>query len=272
MLRSNMPCVMRRLAPALAAALLLLALAARPARAQEPSVQRLSCGGYDVVPSGFGSAGRPSRLSIQKGGRLLESITDWTITSTECADITAGQARDLVVRTFSGGAHCCETLRVYALAEKPRLLLLYEANNAMGVEVRDIMGDGRRELILGDDSFAYFDDLSYTESPRSLPLIACFVDGRFDDCTRQFPEWLRSRRDDDLARLTPPEGDTGLKEAEGRALRVLALSALLGEEEQGLTTIRAAVSDERVMAWLSKALPHVRDWLAARGKKLKDKK
>lgn len=271
MLPSPMAPVPRRLAPALA--LFLLALAARPARAQDAPVRRLACGDYQLVPSGFRAEGRPSRLSIQKGGRLLETITDWTIVATECDDITADKIPELVVRSFSGGAHCCETLRVYALGEKPRLLLFYEANNAAGAEVRDINGDGRRELILGDDTFAYFDDLSYAASPASLPLIACYADGRFEDCTRQFPELLRARRAGYLGKLRPPQGEDELKDAEGNALAVVALSALLDEEEQGLRSVRAAVSDDRVvMAWLTKALPQVRDWVTSRGTKLKDKK
>jgi hypothetical protein len=265
-----MPHASRLVAPALAIAILLLAAPAAPA--QPAPVRRLACGAYDVVPSGFAAAGRPTRLTIQKGGRLLATLTDWTISAAECSDITADGVPELVVRTFSGGAHCCETLRVYALADTARLVLLYEGNNAMGAEVRDINGDGRHELLLGDDTFAYFDDLSYTRSPARLPLVACFADGRFHDCTREFPELLRTERAKFLAGLEPPASTDARKEDEGQALGALALSVLIGEEEQGLHAIRAAVRDEAVMAWLAKALPQVRDWAAARGKKLKDGK
>ena len=259
----------RRLAPALAVAL--LGLAALPVRSQPKPVERQSCGDYEITPSGFAAGNRASRVSIQKAGRLMATVTDWAITDLECGDITADAVPELVVRTFSGGAHCCETVRVYALADKPRLLLRYEANNAMGVAVGDINGDGRGELTLGDDSFAYFRDLSYAASPRSLPLVACFREGRFEDCTREFPGLLQARRDEHVARLQPPADEQALQDVKGNALAVVALSALLGQEEQGLDTVRKAVPDERVVGWLAKALPHVRDWMAARGKKLKDK-
>ena len=49
-------------------------------------------------------------------------------------------------------------------------------------------GDGRRELVLGDDSFAYFEDLCYACSPAHLPLVACYTGTRFEDCTRRFPD------------------------------------------------------------------------------------
>ncbi|MCK7574651.1 MAG: hypothetical protein MZV65_01210 [Chromatiales bacterium] len=43
----------------------------------------------------------------------------------------------------------------------PRKILEYEGGNAGGFELRDLDGNGRLELLLGDDSFAYFDDLAY---------------------------------------------------------------------------------------------------------------
>jgi hypothetical protein len=245
-------------------------LAARLAQAP-PQVQRSACGAYEVVPSGFGDSGRPSRLTIQKAGRLLVSLTDWSILSSDCDDITADRIPELVVRTFDGGAHCCETLRVYALGERPRLLLVYEANNAMGAEVRDLDGDGRRELLLGDDTFAYFDDLCYACSPASLPMVACYAGQRFEDCTRRFPDLLRERRDRYLARVGPAAGEDARQVIRGAALGVVAVSALLGQEQQGLELVRQAGADESVVAWLTKSLPRIREWLDTRGRKLKEK-
>lgn len=257
------------LAPLLAASA--GALAARAAQPPPPSIQRSACGAYEVVPSGFRDSGRPSRLTIQKAGRLLVSLTDWSILSSDCDDITADRVPELVVRTFNGGAHCCETLRVYALDEKPRLLLVYEANNAVGAEVRDLDGDGRRELLLGDDTFAYFDDLCYACSPASLPMVACYTGQRFEDCTRRFPDLLRERRDRYLARVGPAADEDARQPIRGAALGVVAVSALLGEQAQGLDLVRKAGAEEPVVAWLTKSLPRVREWLDTRGRKLKDK-
>jgi len=254
-------------------ALAILACATDPACAQQPRpVQRVACGEYEVVPSGFRAAREPSRLLIQKEGRLLVSIADWRVVSADCDDITADGVLELVVRTFSGGAHCCETLRVYSLGDAPRQLLLYEANNAMGVEVRDIDGDGRRELILGDDTFAYFDDLCYACSPAHLPLVACYTGARFEDCTRRFPELVRERRDGFMARVGPAADTAALAHVKGAALGVLATSVLVGEEEQAMSAVRQAGPGESVLAWLSKALPRVREWAASRARKLKDGK
>jgi hypothetical protein len=261
-----------RLVPPVAAVVLAAAAAAWPVSAgQEPGGRRAACGAYEVVPSGFRASGEATRLTIQKAGRLLVSLTDWSVISSECDDITADKIPELVVRTFSGGAHCCETLRVYALGDTPRLLLLYEANNAMGAEVRDLDGDGRRELILGDDTFAYDDDLCYACSPANLPLVACFNGTRFEDCTRRFPDLVRQRRDAYLARVVAGGDEDARQHARGAALGVVALSALLGEEQQGLDLVRKAGADETVMTWLARSLPRIHDWLEIRGRKLKDR-
>jgi hypothetical protein len=249
------------------------ALAAPPAAvpAQVRPVARLACGAYEAVPSGLGQSGHPTRLSIQRDGRLLQSVSDWWITRVDCSDLDSDKTLELLVASHSGGAHCCETLRVWTLEPKaPRKILEYEAGNAGGFEVRDLDGNGRLELLLGDDSFAYFDDLSYACSPRRFPLVACSGATGWLDCTRQFPEVLRAALAGYLEQLAPVERDgTGLLTVKGAALGVLALSVLLGEEAAGLDTIRGAVANEDVMRWLERARPKVRDWAQTRSRKLK---
>jgi hypothetical protein len=263
-----MPPIARPLA--LSSAVVLLAIAVPADAAQESPLERLSCGAYEMVPSGLAPDGRATRLAIQKDGRLLLSLTDWRITSGACEDLDADRAPELVVRTFSGAGGCCETVRVYALDDKPRLLLLYEGNNAIGLQVRDVDGDGRQELILGDDRFAHFGDLCDACSPSPLPLVACLAEGRVADCTARFSGLLRTERDRYMARLTGRPPDASFSQTAGNALGVLALSALLGEEDRGLEIVRAAVPDPKLDAWLAKALPQVREWIGARGKRLRD--
>jgi hypothetical protein len=251
-------------------AALLSAFVAGAAEAQPAPVTRQGCGAYEAVPSGKSSGGQPTRVSIQKGGRLLLTISDWSITRVECADIDGNQAPELLLASSSGGAHCCETLHVWALGDKPEKLLEYEAGNADGYELRDLDGDGRKELLLGDDTFAYFGDLCYACSPSNVPMIVCRTPRGFEDCTRKFPEVLRASLGRFTDRLKPPAGADDLKFVEGAALGALALWSLLGEEEKGLDSIRAAVQSDEAMAWLQRARPQVRDWVNARGKRIKD--
>jgi hypothetical protein len=272
-----MPTSASRIAAAtsLAGVLATLAAVGAAAEMQRAPIARVTCGAYEAVPSGVGQSGHPTRLSIQKDGRLLQTISDWWVTRVECADLENDKTPELIVTTYSGGAHCCETLRVWTLEPKaPRRILEYEAGNAGGFELRDLDGNDWLELLLGDDSFAYFDDLSYAYSPRRFPLVACSRATGWVDCTRQFPEVLRPALAGYVDQLAPVGSDDArLQTVKGAALGVLALSVLLGEEEAGLETVRRTVASDDVMKWLARARPKVRDWAQTRGKKLKtDKK
>jgi hypothetical protein len=242
----------------------------RDASAQPPPVSRLGCGEYEAVPSGKASNDRPTRLSIQKSGRLLLTVSDWSITRVECAEIDADHTFELLVTAHSGGAHCCETLHVWGLGAKPAKLLEYPAGNADGFELRDLDGDGRQELLVGDDSFAYFGDLCYACSPSRIPMILCRTPRGFEDCTRKFPAALHAALGRFTERLKPPGEQGDLKIVEGAALGAFAIWSLLGEEEKGLESIRTAVGSDDVMKWLERARPQVRDWAAARGRRIKD--
>jgi hypothetical protein len=268
-----MPSPASRIATATSLAGVLAALAA--AAAQPTPVARAACGAYEAVPSGMAGSGHPTRLSIQRDGRLLTTVSDWMVTRIDCADVDNDKTPELLVTTYSGGAHCCETLRVWTLEPKaPRKTLEYEGGNAGGFELRDLDGNGRLELLLGDDSFAYFDDLAYAYSPRRFPLIACSAAAGWLDCTGQFPDELRSVLSDYVAQLAPIGSDDAARQTvKGAALGVLALSVLLDEEEAGLETVRRAVANDDVVKWLERARPKVRAWAQTRGRKLKtDKK
>jgi hypothetical protein len=262
--------VARILAPAALSAMVVLT-SAPASLAQPQKVTRLTCGAYEVVPGGVAANGQPSRVGIRRAGRLLDTVSDWSIVQVECVDVHGGKTPELLVSSHSGGAHCCETLHVFALAESPRELLRYAAGNAIGYEFRDLDGDGRMELLLGDDSFAYFGDLSYAASPSYLPLVACAADRGFRDCTTRFPEIVRAALARYTGRLAPPSPDRDVKTVEGAALGVLAVSMLLAEEREGLAAVRAATGSDEVMTWLERASPQVRDWVSARGDRLKDR-
>jgi hypothetical protein len=253
------------LALAMAAAVV---CAPRPVSAQPSPVVRTTCGEFEAVPSGADAEGRPTRIGIQRKGRLMATVSDWVILRVACANFNNDKTFELLVSTYSGGAHCCETLRVWALEKKPRKILEYDAGNAGGFELKDLDGDGRQELVLGDDSFAYFGDLCYACSPSQMPMVACSTAKGLEDCTRKYPALLKAALARYTELLAPPKSDADLKDAEGPALGALAVWSLLGEEERGLQAIREAVKNDEVMKWLERARPVVRDWVAARGKRL----
>ena len=254
-------------------AALVLGLAASLAQAQDTggAVRRVACGAYEAVPSGF-TEGRATRLGLLHGGRLVHTITDWAIASIACVDAAGDSSPDLVVETYNGGAHCCTTIRIWTLGQEPKLVLKYDAGDASGYQVRDLDGTGGRELILGDNRLAYFDDLCYACSPSYIPLVACDGPHGFEDCTGRFPAFVRQEQERRLKALREAAADTASGDTrqvqEGQALAALAMSVLLGEEQAGLEAIRAATSDADVLAWVEKARPKVRQWAEGRAAKI----
>jgi hypothetical protein len=69
-------------------------------------------------------------------------------------DITGDGTPELIIETYSGGAHCCFSTLVYSLGERAEKLLETQASNCGG-DFRDLDGDGVLEFVTCDDRFAY---------------------------------------------------------------------------------------------------------------------
>ena len=69
-------------------------------------------------------------------------------------DITGDGMPEAILRTYSGGAHCCFSTVVYSLGERLELRLETAASNCSG-EFRDLDDDGPLEFVTCDDRFAY---------------------------------------------------------------------------------------------------------------------
>jgi hypothetical protein len=70
------------------------------------------------------------------------------------SDVNGDGSPDVVVETYSGGAHCCFGTQVYSLRENATLILQKPESNAGGF-FEDLNADGISEFITYDDSFAY---------------------------------------------------------------------------------------------------------------------
>jgi len=70
------------------------------------------------------------------------------------SDLNGDDYPEVVVETFSGGAHCCFGTQVYSLRETAALILQKPESNAGGF-FEDLDADGVSEFVTYDDSFAY---------------------------------------------------------------------------------------------------------------------
>jgi hypothetical protein len=71
------------------------------------------------------------------------------------SDLNADSFPDLVVETYSGGAHCCFGTYVYSLRPAGPILILYKPESNAGGYFENLGADQVSEFITYDDSFAY---------------------------------------------------------------------------------------------------------------------
>ncbi len=101
------------------------------------------------------ATGTEDIVLIEKTGMesiKIESVS--TIVTLTDDDINGDGNPDIIVESYTGGAHCCFVTQVYSLGEEPILILKTPESNMIG-EFEDIDDDGIYEFITADDSFAY---------------------------------------------------------------------------------------------------------------------
>ncbi len=100
-------------------------------------------------------------------------------------DVTGDGVPDLAFLEYSGGMHCCNSLWLYELGDEVRLLAEVEAGDGW-IEFSDVDGDLVPELLVGDNTFAYW-DFCYADSP--IPEIVLRWDG---NGYVHYSEWMEA--------------------------------------------------------------------------------
>jgi hypothetical protein len=163
------------------------------------------------------------------------------------ADLDGDGEPEVVLDTYSGGAHCCITARIYeyraATGTYARAPSVPFGN--LGYRLQDLDGDGRPEFNGTDDAFAYaFSSFASSAFP---PLILRFTRDaatgrtRMRDVTRSFPAVIRKaaaslRKDIRGAKRS----HDGTYEAQGAIAAYVADQYLLGRGSVGRAELRRA--------------------------------
>jgi hypothetical protein len=219
--------------------------------------------------------GELTRLRVFSPTREVWRLNETAIRGVECRSLTGDGVPGLIITTFSFGMHCCTTIYVVSLMFEPKLLLQFFAGNG-GCAIEDLKADGSVQLNCDDDSFAYFGGLCFACSPTSLPLVACYRNGSFVDCTKQFPSVIRESIESYRARLKDTQGRVESGELEvspgwaaewdadfwiaGWVLGIYANYVLLGQDSKGWAEVRSVVRSERVLKWFECNRPTVQRW------------
>jgi len=145
-----------------------------------------------------------------------------------CLDIDNDGQKEAVVEYFTLGIHCCFEYHFYRKTKTGlKLFESIDLGSASWPVFNDINKDGKPEILTFDDSFSYFGGLCFACSPE-LPLILCYRNQKFSDCTNQFPAILdRSIEETLKEKLNNPFYKRGL------ALQYLVLQIMRGKSQAG---------------------------------------
>src|SRR3954452_512178 len=115
------------------------------------------------ITRGAGQGGPPPgrRVTIERAGRKLvdDHVGDGPAfpqirKAVRVRDLDGDHEPEILVDAYSGGAHCCERTRVYSFDGSDYAFTVHQWGN-QDYALRDPDGDGRPELVSGDDRFAY---------------------------------------------------------------------------------------------------------------------
>lgn len=144
-------------------------------------------------------------------------------------DINGNKTPEVVVRTFSGGAHCCTNFTFYTWLNNRFVKTETGFLDGGGGTLEDLDGDGKLEFISSDNSFYYAFDSYAGSFPPSQ--IYAFNNGKLEDVTRQHVKYLRSQAWEMYQAFLQSKKQGG--SGNGILAGYAAQKALLGEFKQG---------------------------------------
>jgi hypothetical protein len=107
------------------------------------------------------------------------------------ADLDNDREPEVIVKTFSGGAHCCTNHLIYAWQNQNFVTTETGYLDSSGGEFVDLNGDRKLEFVTYDNAFLY----AFSSYAGSYPptLIYSFDRGKLTNVTRQYQRELRER-------------------------------------------------------------------------------
>ncbi len=187
---------------------------------------------YSPYTPDRGSAENTKNLSYQisYNGEVKVKNSDLTLYTGHVSlkDLDGDRLSEVIVSSYSGGAHCCTNLKIYSwrgdrFTETQTGLL-----DGDGGMFQDLNGDGRQEFLTSDNSFLY----AFSSYAGSFPpsTIYEFRNGKLEEVTRQYPKYLRSRLQEMFKAYKEQRNQ---KDINGVIAGYVAQKALLGEFKQG---------------------------------------
>jgi hypothetical protein len=143
-------------------------------------------------------------------------------------DLDNNGISEIIVKAFSGGAHCCTSLDIYTWNHNKFVKLETGYMDGEGGIFQDLDGDGRLEFVTSDNSFLY----TFSSYAASFPpsRIYALRNGKLENVTRRYVKHLKSRAWEMYQVLKQVK--KGEKDINGILAGYVAQKALLGEFQQ----------------------------------------
>jgi hypothetical protein len=169
-----------------------------------------------------------------------------------CGDLLGDGTIVVGYGEWTGGASCCFASHL-VVPNRPETVLLDTGARDIATNTNlspmQLDGTGAFELTGGHEVLRYQLDLPGAVGPWT-PVVLAHEGRTYTEATRRFPAYLQQLLNERSSRLNGGSFD----DQAARAIEVVALYALLGETEQGLSEVRAEVSDD-VDQWLDAWAP-----------------
>ncbi|MEO0348632.1 MAG: hypothetical protein AAF282_01125 [Cyanobacteria bacterium P01_A01_bin.15] len=156
----------------------------------------------------------------------IDNLT-WLFAEFELWDLDSNGTEEIVVRNFSGGAHCCTNTTIYSWTATGFTATETGHIDGMGAILEDLDGDGAAEVLIPDQAFLYRFG-SYVESFPPMT-ISAYQGGELVDITHQFPDRIRDQAETARETFLAVQADHGLT-SNSMLASYVAQQALLDED------------------------------------------
>jgi hypothetical protein len=194
----------------------------------------------------FNDSDYTSSLVISSGGKHFYRDSFDRVSSIAGYNLSGGEEKDIIIETYTGGAHCCTMLYIGKLKDRSFNITdtIYLGNS--GFEVKDIDGDGKYEIECVWDGFAYaFTAYAFSRFPL---VIYGYRDGKLSAVTGEYRQLVNDEIESFKADLKgtgfykcPENEEDSFSSGAGETKAILAAIlydyVTLGEGEKGYRLI-----------------------------------
>ena len=131
------------------------------------------------------------RLIFQGEDQNIVDTFAWNFAEFELLDLDSDGSDEVIVRNYSGGAHCCTNTTIHRWTGAEFAAVETGFLDGLGGDLVDLNEDGYMEIAIPHQSFLY----RFGSYAESFPPITFFTyrDGELVETTREFPEEIREQ-------------------------------------------------------------------------------